>query len=421
MLRLDLKSLLAAVVISGVATGGALADQTTLNFVGTEPATTWHSLIQAFEAKHKDTHVEYQQIPFGSYNAQIEARIGSQDPSIDVYMADTPRVPTFASRKFLADLSDYQDKIKSIATPTEQTAVSYEGKFFAFPLWTGTQLLFYNRDLLKKAGVEAPDASPTDRLTWKKFLPMANKVQQSGVKYGFTFAQVDRYFQLQPLFESVGAGSGLSGPRLLTPDIVSSGWLRIGKWYQDLYASGLAPRGVAPEQTPDLFVNGQVGFLYGGLPLIYKFSRTKDLNYGVAAVPYFEDGKPVTSTGSWAIGVSPYSQKSKLALEFAEFMTLDPEGATLVMNSTSAVPVNQSVYPKYLEKLGEAMKAVGPVGDILTYEIKNTAVPRPRSVGYVVFEEVMNRAFSDIRNGADVKQTLERAQSQLKSSLARIR
>jgi multiple sugar transport system substrate-binding protein len=38
----------------------------------------------------------------------------------------------------------------------------------------------------------------------------------------------------------------------------------------------------------------------------------------------------------------------------------------------------------------------------------------------VAFEEVMNRAFSDIRNGADVKTTLEAAQAQLTSALSRL-
>ena len=36
------------------------------------------------------------------------------------------------------------------------------------------------------------------------------------------------------------------------------------------------------------------------------------------------------------------------------------------------------------------------------------------------FEEVMNRAFSDIRNGANVRETLEAASQQLESTLARV-
>ena len=35
-------------------------------------------------------------------------------------------------------------------------------------------------------------------------------------------------------------------------------------WYGDLYRSGLAARGIAPEQMPDLFRDGKLAFLVAG-------------------------------------------------------------------------------------------------------------------------------------------------------------
>lgn len=403
------------------ALGTAVQAQTTLGFVGTEAPETWAPLIAAFEAKHPEAKIEYQQIPFNSYNAQIEARVGSEDPGIDVLMADTPRVPTLATRGLLLQLDDFADQIEAITTESELSAVSYQGEVYAFPMWTGMQVLYYNKDMFEAAGLELPSADVADRLTWEELLEMAQAIQATGVDYGFTFAQPDRYFQLQPLFESVGAGSGLTGDNLLTPDITNDGWVRVGQWYQDLYESGIAPRGVTPEQTSDLFTNGGVAMIYGGLPLINRYNRVEGFNYGAIPVPVFADGKPVTSTGSWSIGISPHSDDMELALAFAQFISFDEEGTNLAMQQTSAVPVNQVAYPNYLERLSAATQNVGPVGDILVYELQNTAVPRPRSPGYVIFETVMNQAFSDIRNGADVRSTLEAAQNQLTSQLSRIR
>ena len=59
-------------------------------------------------------------------------------------------------------------------------------------------------------------------------------------------------------------------------------------------------------------------------------------------------------------------------------------------------------------------------GQLVEYELANTAVGRPRSVGYIQFEEVMTRAFEDIRNGLDVGETLGGAQSELSDALARV-
>lgn len=418
-MRMTRRAALAA--LAGLPASAALGQAITINFAGTEVPATFLPVFQAFEKANPGYTVRYQQIPFASFNAQIESRLGSRDSSIDVYQADTPRVPALAARGFLADVGAYKERISSVATATEVAAVSYRDQVRAFPFWTGTQLLYFNRAMFDAAGIPHLSDKPAERTTWEQILAIARRLKVAGAPHGFTFAQVDRYFQLQPLFESVGVGSGLTGPELMTPQLTTDGWVRIGEWYRDLFESGLSPRGVTPEQTADLFINGQVPLIYAGLPLLGRFNAAKDLNFGVAPVPYFEGGKPVTSTGSWAIGVSPFGQNLEAGHRLAAFMTLDPQGAGIAMQATSAVPVNKDAYATYLGRLATLSAGRGDAGAILTHEIANTAVPRPRSRGYVVFEEIMNRAFRDIRNGADTRRTFASAEQQLTSTLARLR
>ena len=45
---------------------------------------------------------------------------------------------------------------------------------------------------------------------------------------------------------------------------------------------------------------------------------------------------------------------------------------------------------------------------------------RPRTVGYVLFEQIINRAFSDVRNGADARTELARTQDALQTAFARL-
>lgn len=420
MVRMTRRAVLAGIA-TGVAARRAVAQTTTLNFVGTEAPQTFQPVIAVFQAKNPQIAVRYQQIPFASFNAQIEARLGSRDNLIDVYQADTPRVPALAARGFLVELAAYRQRIVELASPTEVTAVSYQDRIFAFPFWTGTQLLFFNRTMFTAAGLPHPSDRPEARLTWEATLDLARRSKAAGAQFGFTFAQVDRYFQLQPLFESIGAGSGLTGADLMTPNLTNDGWVRVGEWYRDLFESGLSPRGVIPEQTPEMFIGGQVPMIYGGLPQLGRFKSAPNLDFGVAPVPYFAGGRPVTSTGSWAIGVSPFAANADAARRFAAFMTLDVEGANAAMQATSAVPVNREAYPAYLARLAALSAGHGDAGAILTHEIRDTAVPRPRSRGYVVFEEIVNRAFRDIRNGADVRRTLASTEQQLVSALSRLR
>ena len=411
---------------AGLAMAGALsgaeAQTTSLNFLAAERPDVVKPAIDAFEAANPDVKVVYTQVPFDSLNAQGQARIGAQDAGIDVYLADTPRIPAFASRGYLMDLSEYRPQVEGVANATAMNAVSYDGKVWAFPMWTSTQLLFFNRDLIAKAGLEPPGASEQDRLTWDALVERATKAKAGGSPWGFSFEQVDRYYQLQPLFESAGGGSGLTGDGNLTPEITNAAWTRTAEWYQTLFSSGISPRGVPPEQIPDLFASGGMAFFVGGPWNFERFNAAPNLHYGVAPVPSFKDGKPATPTDSWAVGINPYTANRDVALKFAQFLTLDPRGNALTVSANPLPPTNTKAYQGYIEAVAKIPNGVGePARNIITYEIGKTAVGRPRSVGYVAFEEVMNRAFSDIRNGSDVRQTLDQAQSQLASTLSRIR
>ena len=57
---------------------------------------------------------------------------------------------------------------------------------------------------------------------------------------------------------------------------------------------------------------------------------------------------------------------------------------------------------------------------MIAYELKDAVVSRPRSVGFVILDDVMARTFLDIQGGANVKATLDATQAQLKSSFSRL-
>lgn len=400
----------------------AAAEDVSINFLNSEKPETYAPVIAEFEKLNPGIKVRDQSVPFDQLNAQVQARIGAGDSSVDVYGVDEPRVPALATRKLLVDLQAIKDQVVAAATPQAITATSYDDKLWALPEWTSTQLLFYNKDLLAKAGVAEPSGDPGKRLTWDALLADAKKVQGAGAKWGFGFEQVDRYYQLQPLFESNGAGSGLTGDKLLTPDVNSPKWVDTMKWYGDLYGSGLSPRGITPEQMPDLFQSGQVAYFVGGPWNFKAFGSAPALHFGIAPHPSFSGGRPVTPTDSWAVGINPHSKHQAEAMKFANFMTVDTAGDLLTTAQNPLPPANKAAFVQHIE---QAIKLGGAgsqgYGAILDYELKNTAVSRPRTIGYVLFEEVMNKAFSDVRNGADVKQVLDRADGQLKTAFSRLK
>jgi ABC-type glycerol-3-phosphate transport system substrate-binding protein len=398
----------------------AFGQAVTINFLHAQGPGTYDAVIADFEKQNPGIKVREQRVPFDQLNAQVQARIGAKDASIDVYGADEPRVPALADHGLLKDLSSLKDQAVEATAAKAVEATSWNGKLYALPEWTSTQLLFYNTDLLAKAGIEPPPADVTKRWTWAQLLSQSKKAQAAGAKWGFSFEQVDRYYQLQPLFESSGAGPGLTGEKLLTPDVAGDKWVTTMKWYGDIYADGIAPRGIPAEQIPSLFLNGQLAFMVAG-PWNFASIEKAGVHFGIAPQPYFEGGKPVTPTDSWAVGISPYSKHADEAIKFASYISLNGAGALESSVNNPLPPANKVAFERNVEEQVRAGgEATAKYGEILSYELANTAVSRPRTTGYVIFEEVLNKAFSDVRNGAEAKARLEQAQKELQTNFARL-
>jgi multiple sugar transport system substrate-binding protein len=259
-------------------------------------------------------------------------------------------------------------------------------------------------------------------MTWEALIDQARKARAAGAKWGFSFDQVDRYYEMQPLYESAGAGPGLTGPGLMTPAITTPKWQQVTEWYGSIYADGTAPRGIEYAQIPSLFANGQIAFLVAGPWNLPIFERPGAAPFGIAPVPYFAAGKPATPTGSWAVGVSKYSRNRDAAIKFASFMALDKDGALLSTAKLPLPPASNAAGPPYYQHQTEAGgTSTANFTKIVQYELANTAVGRPRSIGYVAFEEIMNKMFSDVRNGAEAGPRLATAQDALVSAFSRIR
>jgi multiple sugar transport system substrate-binding protein len=410
-------SLVGTAACGGDDDNGSSGGTTTLTFVNAQDPGTFDKVIAAFQKANPTIKIKQQAVPFDDLNTTIQSRLGSKDPSIDLFDVDAPRLAAFAARGFLQPLDDLGRQAQGKIDQNALKITTFKDKQYAMPRWTSTQLLYYNEQLLAKAGVAAPSSAPDKPMTWEDVTAAAKKAQTAGAKNGLIFDQVDRYYQLQPLPESVGGGPGLTGDGLLTPDVTNAGWTQAFTWYRSIFQTGVAPRGVNPEQTPALFATGSTAFFAGGPWNAAAFDKNAAVSYGVAPFPRFAAGKAVTSTDSWATGISPFSKHQDAAKKFLAYMTIDPTGAT--ETTSNNIPVQQQAFETYLKTLSSRGERYKQIADIIRYSVANTSVSRPTTVGYVDFESVMNKAFEDIRNGTDPAQRLQQATDELNRNLGK--
>jgi multiple sugar transport system substrate-binding protein len=402
---------------------GPSEPKVTISFVNPEVKGSFDPLIERFEREHPNIEVRSINVPFDQINSTLQARLGSRDKSVDVYVVDPPAIPNLVERNFLADLSALKADAQAASLEAAFESTQYEGKLWALPIWTSEQYLYFNRDLLKQAGVEPPAADPAERWTWEQTVDAAKQAQDAGARWGLLFDQTDRYYQLQALAESAGGGPGLTGDGNLEPDLTNPGWVKAMTWYRSLFEDGLAPRGVATDQMNPTFAAGKAAFFVGGPWALTNFTAAKSLEFGVAPHPYFEGGKPATPTDSWAWGINPASDKQEAAAEFVKFASLESEGNLATIEKIFIPPTNRDAFDVYLERLNKSGGAeTRGAGELMLAELEETATHRPATPGYLQFETLMNsKVFPDIRNGADPAQRLERANQELSSAFTRLR
>jgi ABC-type glycerol-3-phosphate transport system substrate-binding protein len=274
---------------------------------------------------------------------------------------------------------------------------------------------------LAKAGVKPPSADPKSRITWEQLSADAAKAKGAGgTQYGLVFGQWDRYYQLQPLPMSLGGGNGAAPNDPLKPEVTTPQWVKAFDWYGKQFADGTSPRGIPTEQNDALFAAGKIAYMVEGPWLLPQLSKAK-VDWGVAAHPMFAGGKPVTPTGSWSLALNPYSKNKPAAGVFLKWMAIDGGSGYTTNLPSPELPANVKGKAAYFARPVFATPEGKKAAAIIDYETANTAVNRVPTVGFIEFEDIIGRAFADIRNGTPAKTALDKAQADINTAWAKYR
>ena len=374
-------------------------------------------VLDAFAEDYPSITVEYESVPFADLNAAIDAGVSAMDGRPDVYWADMPRIAALNARGYTTDLTEQFAPYREAWDEASYLGASDGDTLQGVPIANSTQLLYYNKDLLDASNIQYPSSDPSERITWEELAENAGTIVGDGAKSGLLFGQIDRYYQIQALPMSLGGSAGGTGEGNLTPDITSDAWIQAMEFYGQIHAEGLSPRAIPADQMEAEFLNGSAAYYVNG-PWVLPAMNASDINWGVALHPYFAEGEPVTATGSWALALNPFSEKKEAAAIFMKWMSVDDGGGYIRYRPDAELPANIEGKPLYFGKDVFATDEGQVAGEIIEYETANTTVNRLGTVGYVEFEEIMGRAFSDIRNGAEPAAVLEAASAELATAWA---
>jgi ABC-type glycerol-3-phosphate transport system substrate-binding protein len=131
-------------------------------------------VIEDYISDHPNVKIEYLTVPFNEFRTTLLTGFAGGTPP-DIMAPDYPWIPEFASKELLDPappevVNDVRENLVAIA----ESAASYNGTIYGYYPKVGTQMLFYNIDLVAEAGLDtSPEAM---ELTWEAFVPIAKAV-----------------------------------------------------------------------------------------------------------------------------------------------------------------------------------------------------------------------------------------------------
>lgn len=424
MVAFGLTAAMAAGMTSGMTmTGFAEEDKPTIRWVSQGVGETgWEGLtVPILEKFEEETgiHVEAEFYSFNDLFEVIETKSASGNADFDVMSVDVTYVSKYGSSGYLEPLDPYfTDEDKAKWDEASYTAGVWEDTMYAAPENTSCQELYYNKTLLEEAGIELPENDAEHRLTYEQVADMAKQAQEAldpdGSKgiIGLDFQQVSRIYQMNMLPNSMG-GANISEDGYSLDGVVNTEpWIKAMTWYQGLVNDGIASRGYDADQLGDMFYSGKMVFIVGGTWT--RNGMTCDDEIDCTYAPCFEgyEDKVATSTGSWYFGINSQSENKDAAAEFIKYFTLG-EGSDMWLSINGDVPSR-------LDKQEEIANDENATKDmkIAAYEAANTAYPRAVTPVFGEYSTILDQAWEDVRNGADVEDTLNYAVEQFDSAVA---
>ncbi|MEI6727703.1 MAG: ABC transporter substrate-binding protein, partial [Actinomycetes bacterium] len=345
---------------SSSAPTAAATDQTPVTI------TVWHpwtnpekqvflSAVKGFQAQYPWITVKIVGFPQSdTFDQQLIKAINTGNAPDGAISFGPDYVGQYAASGLWQDLKPYMDASSFSMSQFPAAALSYtsfEGKQVALPVLTDAYGLYYNKDLLAKAGITSPPKTMSELAADAKKLTVKNP--DGSIKIA-GFVPLNNWEQLGPSDLSRGWGAtwfdAAGQPHLAT----DPGWSNALNWQKDLVdwygydniTKFYATYGPSEFDASNAFQNGKVALMFDGEWRTAFIKRyTPGLNYGTAAFPAADDHPDlygVGRVGGTIVGMPKGCSQPQAAWQFMQYVATDTEFLVSLANGLGNVPTTEA-------------------------------------------------------------------------------
>jgi len=283
-----------------------------------------HAMAEAFTKANPDIHVNLEFVPYEGLRDKTLLAQGAAGGTYDIVLFDVIWPAEYANSKILLDVSSrITDDMKQGVLPGAWSTVQYNGKFYGMPWILDTKYLFYNKEILEKAGIKAPPK------TWDELTAQAKTIKEKGLldsPIAWSWAQAEAAICDYTTLVSAYGGTFLERGK---PTFDQGGALEALKYMVSSYTSGVSnpnSKEFLEEDVRKVFQNGDAAF---ALNWTYMYNLANDLKeskvagkIGVVPAPGVAGVSKISAmNGSMGLGVTASSKHADEAWKFVTYMT----------------------------------------------------------------------------------------------------
>ena len=408
-------ALVCVLALSGVFAQGAAEqkqDVVTIRmeqFSGSEGASSGDALkemISLFEKENPGIKVDLQTIGYDDYFTQLQSKVVGGNAA-DVFELNYENFVAYASQGALMDISDYLTDTSGY-NQTALKAFNYQGVQYGVPNSFSNCVMFYNKDLFDKAGIDYP----TSEWTWEDVEKASKKIMALGDNiWGFY-----RPLMFNEFYKGVEQCGGKlmseDGKRFTvnSPEAIMAAEEMAG-WQID---SGIMPTAadMGGMGDWDLFKSGRLGMLVTGIWAFGDFGANCDFGWDITVEP--GNTAKAAHFFSNTYVVSSECEHPEEAAKLAQFLSGSKEATALRVEASWELPP-----VTYTDVLESYLNMTPPENREAVFESLNYSVTPPVVVQQAEMSSIIDSYLGMIVSGKmSAKDAMEACQKELEKKIS---
>lgn len=262
-------------------------------------------LVDQFNQSQDEIEVKVSYIPDEDFKKQLALSM-SEEKMPDIALVDSSDFQFLHQMKPFADLTDEIPELQEYSEKALEPCV-VDDRIYGQPFGVNCTAMFYNKELLEKAGCKVPE-------NWEEFEDVAAKVSNENVKgFAITALQTEEsMYEFLPILWSMGGDI-----HSINTENGQQTFLFLKKMEQEGSLS-LQSISLTMGDLTNQFIKGKIAMMFNSSMAIDSIREgNPDLEFGVAAIPCGDN--PVTVAGGEILAVADNENK-EYAIQFLKFL-----------------------------------------------------------------------------------------------------